>query len=515
MQNVKLLPATGQSVTWVVLPDGCIASDPRNCGELRGLLFRPNASSTWSPRGLFELSIPEEEKIGYAGNGSYGDDTITLAWQGNGLPTFSKQVVAGFATKDVYLGQFPLCPRPFNFSNLNEPQPSLLQIARDTGRIPSTSWAYTAGSFKHVPKVYGSLTLGGYDAARFVPNDLFFKFGPNSLQEFLVVVRSITTDIAPTPLLSTGIYAPINSLVPHLWLPLEACREFERAFGLVWDDRTELYLMSDELHASLTERNPNVTFTLGTSLTGDTVDIVMPYASFDLAVGHPIVNGSRPYFPLKRAANETQFVLGRAFLQSAYLIVDYERGNFSLAQALFPDSYTEQRLTAILPPVNITSSSSSRDGLATAEIAGIAVGAVGAVALVAIAVASWLWRRRRSKQLQAKEESTPASLAEAHMGELDAAETIGFPSEFDGKDRCSEMEGDVSAPRSELDSKGKPRHEMADPSWPPEMKGDQAAVKQDIAPTLIHELPANEVLPRRPRHTRAQELGPSNLRNAT
>src|ERR1019366_4883174 len=45
-----------------------------------------------------------------------------------------------------------------------------------------------------------------------------------------------------------------------------------------------------------------------------------------------VTKNSSRYFPLKRAANDSQTTLGRAFLQEAYLIVDYERSNFSLYQ---------------------------------------------------------------------------------------------------------------------------------------------------------------------------------------
>lgn len=38
------------------------------------------------------------------------------------------------------------------------------------------SWAYTAGSQYRLNKVLGSLTLGGYDYSRFIPNNLQIAF---------------------------------------------------------------------------------------------------------------------------------------------------------------------------------------------------------------------------------------------------------------------------------------------------------------------------------------------------
>jgi hypothetical protein len=70
------------------------------------------------------------------------------------------------------------------------------------------------------------------------------------------------------------------------------------------------------------------------------VNITLPYDAFDLQLSYPYLpnttyaDPSKYYFPLRQAANETQYVLGRAFLQEAYLITDYERNNFSIHQAV-------------------------------------------------------------------------------------------------------------------------------------------------------------------------------------
>jgi len=43
----------------------------------------------------------------------------------------------------------------------------------------------------------------------------------------------------------------------------------------------------------------------------------LPYAAFDLVADYPLVIDSSRYFPLMRAANESQYTLGRTFLQEA------------------------------------------------------------------------------------------------------------------------------------------------------------------------------------------------------
>lgn len=49
-------------------------------------------------------------------------------------------------TKDYYLGIFGLGPKPSNFSDFANPQPSLMQTMKDREKIPSISFAYTAGA---------------------------------------------------------------------------------------------------------------------------------------------------------------------------------------------------------------------------------------------------------------------------------------------------------------------------------------------------------------------------------
>lgn len=468
-----------------MLPDGCTSSDVPDCIGPRGTDFKINQSSTWSEEGLYELALYEEAKHGYGGNPQYGYDTVTPGWKGEGLSTVPGQVVAGFATKDFYIGCIPLNPTPFNFTNFNDPKPSLLQSARDASQIPSRSWAYTAGSYRRLPKVYGSLTLGGYDSARFAANDVTFRLTPDSLQDLVVAVQSITTDTAPTPLLSAGIYMPINSLVSHIWLPVDVCRAFEKAFGLVWDNATDLYLVSDKQHDDLTSRNPNITFKLSPSLTGPSVDIVMHYASFDLTAGPPLVDIARNYFPLRRAANDTQYKLGRAFLRSAYIIADYDRSTFSVSQALFPggDDSESQKLVAISPPMEETSPQPSGDsggggnggggdggGLSPGAIGGISAGA--AISIGAAALAIWFIYRRRRQRREAPAKLEPQISLEFGEAELEAPlEALTPPdtrSRFNQTEGCSGM--DIPRTPMEVEAKGTriTRHEMADPAWPPE-----------------------------------------------
>ena len=308
---MRVLPASSGSSLWVVLAEGCIEGDPGNCAYA----FNINQSSTWDNQGLFQLPLYEESQLGYSGNADFGFDTVTLGWQGSGGLTLTHQVVAGFATKDFYIGNLGLTPRPVNFTDFNHPQKSVLGTLRNESKVASSTWAYTAGASYREPEMFGSLTFGGYDSTRFVPNNLSFSFGADISRDLIVTLQSVTT--GTDSLLPNSITTFIDSTVPHIWLPIEACSLFESVFGIVWDNATDLYLVNDTLHDMLLAENTNITFTLGNVTSGgETVDIVFPYEAFDLTITLPTNTTSR-YFPIRRAHNDTQFTLGRTFLQEA------------------------------------------------------------------------------------------------------------------------------------------------------------------------------------------------------
>lgn len=171
-------------------------------------------------------------------------------------------------------------------------------------------------------KVLASLTLGGYDESRFTPNNLSFSFAPDNERDLVVGIQSIAStdqDGITHNLLSSGILAYVDSTVPQIWLPIEACQAFEKAFGLTYDEKSKVYPVNDTLHNKLITQNANITFTLGNTETGGpTIDIILPYDSFDLVATPPFVQNSTKYFPLQRADNDTQYTLGRTFLQEAY-----------------------------------------------------------------------------------------------------------------------------------------------------------------------------------------------------
>ena len=142
-------------------------------------------------------------------------------------------------------------------------------------------------------------------------------------RDLIVSVASISFSdhTSETRTLSSDPYlAFIDATVPEIWLPEEVCSNFEDAFGLIYNSTIERYLVSDTLHHILQRHNASVSFLLSDSPRGPaTVNITLPYASFDLSLGPPFFDVKQNYFPLRRAANNTQYTLGRTFLQESYV----------------------------------------------------------------------------------------------------------------------------------------------------------------------------------------------------
>lgn len=341
--------------------------------------------------------------------------------------------------------------------------------------------------------ILGSLTLGGYDSSRFVPNSASFPLAGNDSQSLMIGVESITasgTLASNVTLLSNNFVALIDTTLPYLWLPLQTCRQFETAFGLSWDPSTGMYLVNDTIHQQLQNLNPSVSFALGDSSANQSVNIQLPYGAFDLQASNPIYPNGTNYFPLRRASNATQYTLGRAFLQEAYLLVDYEQGNFSVSQALFPANPVPAIVTidhsspppASTPTTTPPSASHPQHHLTAGAITGIALGTSILFVTLCILALTLLRRHHRHNQSPSSPHHT------SHTASHPPAEKESWPSSPDHSPRhysatsaststpyVRELE-DTQAPHSPMEGGRVQRQELAGspaakelPPIPPEM----------------------------------------------
>lgn len=171
-------------------------------------------------------------------------------------------------------------------------------------------------------QVYGQLIFGGMDTSRFESNSVSFTLADDITRDIVVAVQSIAySGDSQKMLLSDPIYASIDSTDPNIWLPAAACRQFEEVFGLTLDNDTGLYLVNDTHHSDLLATDAQVTFVLSDSPSGgEAVSVILPYQAFAREVKYPKADNDSYYFPLKQAANDTQYILGRTFLQEAHVI---------------------------------------------------------------------------------------------------------------------------------------------------------------------------------------------------
>ncbi|KAF2260029.1 acid protease [Lojkania enalia] len=494
-QFARVFISTASQQTWAIHATACLVNqtDPEtnqtvevvdnDCRDSRGWTFNLTESTTWDEIGFYKLWT--EKNLGLVGNGQYGYDTVGFGQPGEEGPTLKNTTVGTLITPNFWLGHFGVNSKSTNFSAFTDPSPSYISYLFRQKHIPSVAFGYTAGAQYRTTdftSVLGSLTLGGYDASRFIPNDLTFEFAPDNERDIVVGVVGIQANSATKShydLLKNrdSFTMYIDSTIAELWLPIEVCEAFEEAFGLKYDNGTGLYLVDDLLHETLLAENASVTFSLGRKFSANsTVDIVLPYAAFDQTAKPPYrgLEQSSSYFPIRRAQSEGQFVLGRTFLQEAYLTVDWERQNFSISQCSWVFGQSPN-IVPILSPSLIDDAPSSSAGskrISTGAIIGIALGGGFTVAMVVFGILWWFWRKKHKRHLAdvkaayAAKEAATAKAASAEKREEpplspvhDAEEGTGtnvfpkaeLPAESCGRGEMSTdvKDGDLASPSTQ------------------------------------------------------------------
>ncbi|PQE12311.1 acid protease protein [Rutstroemia sp. NJR-2017a BVV2] len=420
-QSVRVIASTNSPATLVVLPGGCTTNAidpvPSDCASSRGGTFNNELSTSWDNQGIFGIngvSYGFEANLGYDFDAQYGLDTLGLGYaDGADSPVLKNQTVAAYGmASPLYTGIFGLGTQPVIYQTFgNISVPSFFRSLRDQKLIPSLSWSYTAGAkYRLKAGQFAQLIFGGYDTSRFQPNSVSFSINADVTRDLLVGIQSIIYQgETSTALLPSPIYAFVESTDPNIWLPKSACLLFEKAFGLTWNDTLSMYLLNSTQHTLLSGSNPTVTFSLANTISGgSTVNIQLPFSAFALRASYPFVSNDTYYFPLKRASNETQYTLGRTFLQEAYLTVDYDRGNFSIHQC----SWIDGAASTIIPIES--PSSTSRNGTSdtdhthssTSVKPGLIIGIVfGVLAFLGLVLALILFLLRRQRLTRHKRHS--------------------------------------------------------------------------------------------------------------
>ncbi|ORY17170.1 aspartic peptidase domain-containing protein [Clohesyomyces aquaticus] len=434
-QDFRVMIST--SSPYILIPDRaewCTVPTQQECAKARGVqLFRSSqslgydstASSHWQQYGTYDVPLEAFPLIDWSPdpkfNASWGFENVGLGPSSPTTPILEKQLMAQVHSKDFFMGIFGLSQTSINPGN-GGVDPFFVQFNNNNKNTPSKSYSYTAGAhYRNDSKggVQGSVILGGRDVSRFTENGVSMGL-PNN-QTLLVGVQDITytpdkqvTSNAFSMMNgSTGFYAVVDSTLPYFYLPGPICNEFKDKFQLDYDEKANMYWVSDSAHDQNKKNNATVSIRIGEKPGSQQfTSIRLPYDAFDLTAGFPLNgynnNTGRKFFPMKQAPKGV-FILGRTFLQEAYLTVDYERGNFSIAPALFSDPMPSSHVVPILSTSAPSSSPSSSStpigsgggggGLSPGAVAGIVVGIVIAFLLGAL-VAFLFWKKKHKKAVE-------------------------------------------------------------------------------------------------------------------
>lgn len=322
----------------------------------------------------------------------------------------------------------------------------------------TSSYSYGLHIGSAALKYPGSLLFGGWDKGRAIGPPT--TFGDTPLQ-LLDIVMGVETGGSPfnfssqNDLLldntSTHNQLPVNPdpLVPYFHLPQQTCDKIASYLPVFYSATTQFYLWntSDPTYANITSSAAYLGFVFPPA-PGDTADVTIkvPFRLLNLTLTNPAIgSGKVTYFPCKSYAPSDNYLLGRAFLQAAFVGRNWNRHVSWLAQAPGPgpanqgmgsqltdiadsdttlpmyagDQYFNQSwaghwtplpgTTAPQPIANTTSpsnpnnNSNNSTGLSVGAKAGIGIGAA-AVAVLAIGIGAFLLMRRKRKSDRASEQ---------------------------------------------------------------------------------------------------------------
>ena len=227
---------------------------------------------------------------------------------------------------------------------------SYLYEQEGSTNIPSYSYGMHIGSASlGIP---GSLLLGGYDQNRVIGDVSAQSFSSGS---FPIEMYDMSIGVAEggspwnysnkTGLLAQGnssldsglkiIVDPVN---PYLYLPQSSCDAIAAELPVTYQPAYGLYFWntSDSQYDKIATSPSYLAFIFSkNSLNNEDITIKVPFALLNLTLEAPLVKTPTQYFPCM-ATNSTP-ALGRAFLQAAFVGVNWLGGKWFLAQAPGPD----------------------------------------------------------------------------------------------------------------------------------------------------------------------------------
>ncbi|KAK6006991.1 hypothetical protein QM012_005999 [Aureobasidium pullulans] len=487
-QNITLLPSLTKTNLFVH-SDAC--SNPISaCPQSQTSLWA-GLSGTWSWMNSNPFSASTWDTslgpLNLSGQASYISDRITLQSTGQHdsyldftANAIDQSINVNYPSQSAWYtldtGFFSLygAQAHVEYTSVNGSDVSLnttLPLAYVQDAIPSAFYGLHIGSALTSSSIPGSLVLGGYDKARCLTTPIVSNTDTFELIDVGLGVASGDSpfqsdeqlpihNLLRTSGVSTFKAYP-NPGVPYLYLPYETCAtiakylpiDFNETLGLyIWNTSVPSYqdIMTSPSYLSFN-------FSSGTS----TSTIYLPFALLNLTLEWPLVSFPTQYFPCSPYQSpDGRFHLGRAFLQGAFMAQNWQTGKLMLAQAPGPDM-ADSSLATISPNDTSTVSpmikapswdstwaskltpfqrnetkvseptddvTTRHDDLSPGATAGIVIGTVAV--LVLIAGVCWAWVRRQKMKVAQADDEKISSRGMVEICETGSAASSSLPSEI-------------------------------------------------------------------------------------
>ena len=154
----------------------------------------------------------------------------------------------------------------------------------------------------------------------------------------------------------------MNPAAPYLALPKSTCMAIAKDLPVTFNAKYELYFwnVDDPQYARIVTSPTYLSFTFRASDSSKmNLTIKVPFRLLNLTLEAPLIRKPTPYFPCQPPQLSSQYSLGRAFLQAAFIGVNWNQGSgkWFLAQAPGPNPGLTSS-AALYPFSNFSSSSS-------------------------------------------------------------------------------------------------------------------------------------------------------------
>ena len=303
------------------------------------------------------------------------------------------------------------------------------------GNISSASYGLHIGSAILGPSL--SLWIGGYDQSRVIGNVSVQSITSNLTLEIDLLDIGIGVESGPSPfdvplqqgLLTSGneslgnfVSVTMDPLRPYLYLPASTCSAIAQTLPVTYNGAHDLFTWDiNDVRYTRIVSSPSYLGFIFRSGSGTNLTVNVPFALLNLKLDATFVASPIPYFPCQPpSVEQPEYSLGRAFLQAAFVGVNWDvgPGQWYLSQAPGPNTPSQPSQANFSGPPTAASNVTWADtwkgyskpssatatsmptkpvistGLSGGAKAGIVVGVLGGFAAIATASVLLLKRRR-------------------------------------------------------------------------------------------------------------------------